>query len=55
MDGEIIEIFFLFCDINYCCSRNRNRLKCDAYVVKKTHETRDVLVTGFYWQVLESI
>ena len=29
-----VQYFWLFYDINYCCSKNRDREKCYAYLVK---------------------
>ena len=48
---------------NYCCSRNCDREKCYAYVVKMPiiqkvvvdPEKKNFLITEFYWQDLESI
>ena len=31
---QYVQYFLLFCDINYCCSRNRDIEKYYAYVVK---------------------
>ena len=58
-----MQYFWLFCDINYCCGRNRDREIFCAYVVKEfiiqmgvvDYEARNFLVTGFYRQGLESI
>ena len=48
---------------NYYCSRNCDREKCYAYVVKGLiikkvvvdPEKKNFLITEFYWQDLESI
>ena len=42
---------------NYCCSRNRDREKSYAYVVKGVtdSETKKFLIRGFHKQSLESI
>ena len=60
MDDAIRLIFF---DFNCCCSRNRDRDKCYACVVKGLiiykgvvdSETRNYLIKVFYGQDYESI